>query len=144
MVGVDVAESRLGRAREELAQLEDRQQNLTIVSPAIGKIGLIHVRPGMTVSRGDELVELLDEAQRDLVVHVPSREITRFQLGDELALDFPGGAERTGRITSVSPQTQSRSPEADGDPIVLVRVEPTGAIWPDVPIGSLINVHPIQ
>lgn len=144
-VGVDVAEANLAHAREELAQLESRQENLTIVSPAIGTVGVFHTRQGEHLEPGTPIVDLLDATRKHLVVHVPSRDITRFSPGAKMCLRFPGGVTRCGEITSVAPQALPGSQSGPkSDPIVLVQVEPTGSLWPDVPTGSQVLVHPAR
>ena len=142
-VGVDVAESRLKLAKEELAQLEQRQNELLVNSPAIGKVGTFYVHEGDYLVPGQRIVELLDESRRDLIVHVPSREIAAFPVGLEVELTFSGGVSRSGKVVSIAPQA-TKSPIPGGDPIVLVQVEPAGAVWPQLPIGSQVSVHPAK
>lgn len=142
-MGVDVARGQLERAQAELAQLAREQSKLEVVASGYGKVGLLRVKAGDRVVAGDEIVELLDDSQRELLVHVPSRAVPRFGLGTVVQLSFPGNVERTGRVASVSPQAD-RGEQIDGDPVVLVRVEQTGAVWPKGPAGSQVRVHPAR
>lgn len=141
--GVNVAEERLAAAQAELARLESRQEELTVVSNAIGTVGVYRRKVGDHLNAGDPIVELLDAARRWIVVAVPSSQITEFAVGRELDLTFPGRQERTGTVLSVAPQAEPSvlgSPGGD-DATVIVRVEQRGKVWPDVPLGSRVSVQ---
>ena len=141
--GVDVAEANLARAQSELDELQHEQRQLTIVSPSIGRVGVFHHHPGDQVKPGDRIVELLDDSQRYLLVSVPSYHITEFAIDTPVALEFPGKQLRTGRVTNVAPQTQpSQSFNVlKDDSTILIHVEPTGRLWPSVPMGSRVLVR---
>ncbi|REJ71678.1 MAG: HlyD family efflux transporter periplasmic adaptor subunit [Planctomycetota bacterium] len=137
--GVDVAEKNLSRARAELARLESRQTSLTIASTAIGQVGVFQTRPGDHVRPGDPIVELLDPARRWLIVDVPSSRITEFTPDRAVELVFPGDEERTGRVHSIAPQAFTCRDGSEAT--VSVRVEQSGKVWPDLPIGSHVAVR---
>ena len=137
--GVDVAQKNLSRAQAELARLQSQHSNLTIASPAIGTVGVFQTRPGEHLQPGDPIVELLDATQRWLVVEVPSDQITDFTADRAVRLKFPGDQKRDGRVHSIAPQATS-STQA-GEATVTVRIEQSGKLWPDVPIGSHVQVH---
>jgi multidrug efflux pump subunit AcrA (membrane-fusion protein) len=140
-VGVDAAEANLTRAKDSLTKLTARRDQLTIVSPAIGRVGVYRVNEGDRVDPGMPIVELLDDARRFLKVEVPSSEIARFTVGQNVILSFPGGAEGTGRVYTIAPQAEPRSDRAACDPTVVVHVEPTGLPWPQLPFGSRVMVR---
>ena len=74
---------------------------------------------------------------------VPSSQITEFTVGRELDLMFPGKQERTGKVLSVAPQAEPHDivTSTAGDAMVIVRVEQSGKLWPEVPLGSHVKVR---
>ena len=141
--GVDVAEADLSRAQEELDRLLSQQNQLTVVSPSIGRVGVFHCKPGDQLVPGTPIVELLDDARRYLMVCIPSRDITEFPIETSVKLEFPGKQIRTGRITSIAPQAQPVDTDDlfSGDTVIMAQVDQTGRVWPDVPIGSRVVVR---
>ncbi len=141
--GVDVAEANVARAKAELDQLLAEESDLMILSPSIGRVGVFQCRMGDHLKPGTPIVELLDDAKRYLVVHVPSKEIPHFALGTNVKLNFPGNEKRTGVVSTVSPQAKPSCPSdtVDIDTTILVHVEQTGNVWPSVPIGSQVQVR---
>ncbi len=141
--GVNVAEANVVRAKAELDQLLAEESDLMILSPSIGRVGVFQCRTGDHLKRGTPIVELLDDAKRYLVVHVPSKEIPHFALGTNVKLKFPGNETRTGIVSTVSPQAKPSCPtnSVDIDTTILVHVDQTGNVWPSVPIGSQVQVR---
>lgn len=143
--GVDVIETRLTAARQILKQLESRQPLISLRASSYGTVGVYRKHPGEKVSAGGAIVELLNQQQRYLIVQVPSREMTRFATGTQVTLRFAGGQQRRGIVRSVPPQTLEEASRRDTndhlhDVAVPVRVDPSGRLWPSVPIGSTVAV----
>ena len=144
-VGVDLAETRIARVREELAGLEKERESLTVISPAHGIVGTLHHRAGDLVSAGEPIVELLDDERRHLVAHIPSTAATKLRPGTKVALVFPGRQNRIGLVAAIPPHAipaDLATPSADSQ--VQVKVEPAGKLWPKLPIGSRVQVHVLQ
>jgi len=139
-VGVDVAESNVARAEQELTLLIEQRDALVVTSPAIGQVGVFKVRRGDHLVPGTPIVELLDDAKRFLNVSVPSADITSFTIGTEVALVFPGNEQFTGQVFSIAPQAVSLDPSVS-DSTIAVHVEQTGKLWPTLPIGSHVKVR---
>jgi multidrug resistance efflux pump len=138
--GVSLTTHHLQQAEQNLAQLEERQTQLTVASPAVGQVGVYRSRPGDVLQPGDPIVELLDDSQRYLVAEVPSTRITEFKIGRTTTLTFPGAELRQGRVVRVAPQAGPRnSNDPLADPLVQVEIEPAGRLWPTVPIGTRIE-----
>ncbi|MEW4489554.1 hypothetical protein AB1L42_15840 [Thalassoglobus sp. JC818] len=137
--GVDVAEANLKRARAELDQLRAQQESLTVLSPSIGRVGVYQNRVGSRVTEGAPIVELLDDAHRYLLVNVPSTEIVSFPIDQKLLLIFPGNQHRFGKVTLIAPQAQHCS--LLNQSAIQVQVEQVGKMWPNVPIGSQVEVQ---
>lgn len=143
IMGVDVAKEKLHQSQQKLATLESQESRLTVSSPAIGHVGNYRVRPGDHLKEGDPIVELLDQSERNLVVHVPSQAIPQFAVGQRVNLTFPGKLRRTGEVCRIAPQALA-GPGQSGEVTVLVHVEPRGVLWPETPIGTMVSVQPVK
>lgn len=140
--GVDVAEEQLRDARETLAELERIRERLTLRANAYGTVGLYLKQTGDTVSVGDEIVELYDRERQHIDLPVPSRLINRYPIGTLVTLRFSGPIKCRGRVANVPPHTEQNVATLPGnDPLVRVLVEPIGRLWPEVPIGSSVEVE---
>ena len=58
--------------------------------------------------------------------------------GQEVALRFPGNEEFTGQVVDV-PMVVDMTGQT-GDTLAAIRIEPVGRLWPNVPVGSQIDV----
>ncbi|MEK6261508.1 MAG: HlyD family efflux transporter periplasmic adaptor subunit [Planctomycetota bacterium] len=140
--GVELAETRLARVREELSSLEQQRESLTIVSPSHGVVGAVHHEPGDLVEPGSTIIELFDDDRRHLTASIPSSAVARLKPGTKLTLIFPSGYKRIGLVAAIPPQAMSESStEPSDDSQVAVRIEPAGKLWPKIPIGSRIKVQ---
>ncbi len=140
--GVDLIETRITGAREELAGLEKQREALTVISPAHGIIGTIHHRPGDVISAGNPIVELLDDERRHLVACIPTSAATKLRSGTKVELMFPGRQNRIGLVAAIPPHAipaDHKSSSADSQ--VEVKIEPAGKLWPKLPVGSRVQVH---
>lgn len=140
--GVELAETRLTRVREELSSLEQQRESLTIVSPSHGVVGAVHHEPGDLVEPGSTIIELFDDDRRHLTASIPSSAVARLKPGTKLTLIFPAGYKRIGLVAAIPPQAMfESSTESAEDSQVAVRIEPAGKLWPKIPIGSRIKVQ---
>lgn len=139
--GVDVAEQRITQAQAALARLEARREELTIKSTAIGAVGLFRARPGDHLQPGQPIVEILDDSRRWVVAAIPSSAVLDFAPQRMVRLTFPGGHVRTGLVVAVAPQTAGDADSDHLDPTVSVRIEQSAAAWPNIPLGSRVDVQ---
>jgi len=140
--GVDVATQQLAHARKTLESLQQRRGRLTLTAGAHGTVGLYLKQPGDRVTGGEAVVELYDREQQHIDLPVPSRQIDRYLVGTLVRLRFAGSIRCRGRVSVVPPHTeQDVETPAGQDPLVRVTVEPIGRLWPDVPIGSSVEVE---
>ena len=140
--GVDLAETRLTRVREELGSLEQQRESLTIVCPSHGVVGAVHHEAGDLIEPGDTILELFDDDRRHLIASIPSSAVARLRPGTKLVLNFPAGIKRIGLVAAIPPRAISEScTELSDDSQVAVRIEPAGKLWPKIPIGSRVKVQ---
>ena len=109
---------------------------------AHGTVGLHLKQPGDRVVNGEEIVELYDRERQHIDLPVPSRVIDRYPVGTLVRLRFSGSIRCRGRVSIVPPHTaQDVETPAGDDPLVRLPLEPIGRLWPDVPIGSSVEVE---
>jgi multidrug resistance efflux pump len=137
--GLERARNTLQAAEQELTRLEMQPQRVTLSAPSFGVVGVFRQAVGTSVVRGATIVELLDLDRPFLIVKVPSVQLHRFAPGVEVTIQFPGDVKRSGRVTSIPPQTYTETTSPDDAPIA-VRIDPTGKLWPRVPVGSAVEV----
>lgn len=142
-MGVDLARTKLAHARAELARMESQKRELTVVAEASGLVGVFLKQPGEHVAAHEPIVQLLDEEQPYLVLQVPSPRIADFAPGTVVDLCFPGGKRGKGRVQEIPPQTSpipgENSPAAET--VITAHVDPVGALWPNLPFGSAVEVR---
>jgi multidrug resistance efflux pump len=135
--GVDVAESKMALATEQLQMLNRLKEALTITSQGHGIVGLHSKQVGDPVSAGEALVSIYDRDRTYVEVDVSSQEVAQLAVGQTLRLNFAGEA-RLGRVESISPQ--ARRDSGTSESWVSVRLRPAGRLWPEAPIGSAVTV----
>ena len=139
-VGVDVAEQSLEQAQAERTALEEADARIVTVSPAIGRAGVHCKRVGEYAEVGDRLVDVLDDSQRFILIEVPSHRVAQFTIGRELTVLFSGDQKRSGRVARVAPQAVVRDVDSPAATVVTVHIEQAGRVWPDVPVGTRVDV----
>lgn len=142
-MGVDLAQARLAHARAELVRLQSQQKELTLVAETSGMVGVFNKELGDHVAAHEPIVQLLDEEQPYLLLQIPSSRISDFAPGTLVELYFPGGKRGQGRVEEIPPQT-SPIPvpgAASTDTMITAHIEPVGALWPNLPFGSEVEVR---
>ncbi len=140
-VGVELAETRLKRVKDELSSLEQQCDSLTRTCPSHGVVGAVHRESGSLVGAGDAVVELFDDDRRHLIASIPSSAVAKLKPGTKLTLIFPARSKRIGLVATIPPQAMRLEGEQDEDSQVAVKIEPAGKLWPKVPIGSRVKVQ---
>lgn len=136
--GVDVVEARLRGAKQELTVLESQAQELAVTSPIHGTIGEIHFRQGERVTSGSAVVEILNDQHSHVTAQIPARMASNIREGNHVALVFPADERRTGIVTSVPTVTSTAANQTE--PVLLIKIEPTGKLWPKVAVGTNVTV----
>jgi len=137
-MGVEVMMNRLDRVKSELKQLESQRDALLIKTGGYGMVGIFKKEVGDPVKKGTPIVELFDKEHPFLVVEVPSRKISLFNKGTEVKIAFSGNIKGKGIVQKISEQAIQKS--GARETVILVYLEPAGRLWPDLPMGSTVDV----
>ena len=136
--GVDLAETRLTGAKQELASLQSKFQELTMNSPVYGTVAELKLQSGDQVPHGTSIIEILDESQPHVIAQFPVSSVTHLKHGSKVVLIFPANQQRIGIVTSIPPQTSLNISGSESQ--LAVKVEPAGKLWPKLPVGSQVKV----
>ena len=129
------------RFQESAATLEEMKQvsrEVAITSPGYGVVGQVRFRVGDNLPEGEVMLKILHTDRRFVIVYVPTRRVNEMQPGSEVRLLFPGAQKFSGVVTDLPMLAETLT--ATGESLVAVRIEPTGRLWPHVPIGSQVDV----
>jgi len=145
-MGVNVVEQQLADARKNLEQLNSQRAEFTLLAESAGTIGNFKHQPGEFLHPEQDILEILDEEQRFLLVRVPTTDLHKFQREGIVELEFPGNELRKGRVVEIPPQAlpAESSPQGGCVTQVAVHVERTGQLWPSVPFGTAVRVRPLD
>lgn len=137
--GVESIRVQYEQASQRLENFRSVSREVDIESPGYGKVGLIRYQTGDQMSSGEVMLKILHTDRRYVLMYVPSRRVNEVQIGMEVALVFPGKEVYRGRVADL-PMLADPSSQRDQS-YVPVRVTPTGKLWPEIPIGSQIDIQ---
>lgn len=136
--GVDVTEARLRGAKTELISLENQMEELVVNSTVHGTIGEIHFSAGEHVPTGNPVLDVLNEKHMHIMAQIPAKVAASVKEGAVVELIFPAHERRSGIVASVPAQTIPGSTRHE--PVLLVKIEPSGRLWPKLALGTTVNV----
>ncbi|QDT30399.1 putative efflux pump membrane fusion protein [Gimesia panareensis] len=137
-MGVEVIQNRLKQVKSELKQLEIQREDLQLKAGQYGTVGILEKEVGDSIQKGAPIVELFDKEHPYLVVEVPSRKISLFDEGTEVKILFSGDLKGKGLVKKISEQAVRKPGSSES--IILVHVEPAGPLWPDLPMGTTVDI----
>ncbi|MCR9200850.1 MAG: HlyD family efflux transporter periplasmic adaptor subunit [Planctomycetaceae bacterium] len=136
--GVESVRLQFEEAAERLENFRSVSREVDIASPGYGKVGLIRYQTGDQMSAGEVMLKILHTDRRYVLMYVPSRRVNEVEVGMEVALEFPGAEVYRGRVADL-PMLADPASQSDQS-FIPVRVTPTGKLWPEIPIGSQIDI----
>ena len=136
--GVEHLRTQHQDAQKQLAQMESLSRETAVVCPAYGTIGQVRYQEGDRMLRDEIMIKILHTDRKYVVAHVPTAQIKELQPGIQVDVIFPGHDTCLGTITNL-PMVADRNP-VDGKSMASVRIESTGRSWPEIPIGSQVEV----
>lgn len=137
-MGVEVIMNRLEQVKSEIKQLEFQREGLQLKAGRYGMVGNLEREIGDPVQKGAPIVELFDREHPFLIVEVPSRKISLFNEGTEVKIDFSGNTKGKGIVRKISEQAVQKPGTSES--MILVHVEPAGRLWPELPIGTTVDI----
>lgn len=137
--GVESVRLQYEEASERLENFRSVSREVDIASPGYGKVGLIRYQTGDQMSAGEVMLKILHTDRRYVLMYVPSRRVNEIQVGLEVALEFPGAEIYRGRVADL-PMLADPGSQTEQS-FIPVRVTPTGKLWPEIPIGSQIDIR---
>lgn len=137
-MGVEVIKNRLEQVKNELKQLETQREDLQLRAGRYGTVGMLEKEVGDTIQKGAPIVELFDKDHPYLLVEVPSRKISLFEEGTQVKILFSGDLKGKGVVRKISEQAVRKTGSSES--MILVHVEPAGPLWPELPMGTTVDI----
>ena len=136
--GLVTAQTALQNAIGELKALEDTRYEIVLTTAGFGVCSKVLCSAGEKIQSGQPVLELIDSRNQHVSALIPSRHVDSITPGMKVSLYFPGKHHRRGRINSLPVRTTEVGEH--GESMLEIRIEPMGALWPIVPIGSQVQV----
>jgi multidrug resistance efflux pump/predicted flap endonuclease-1-like 5' DNA nuclease len=140
-VGLIAARENLTEASEELQRLQTLEKETLLSSPNYGVVGAVDVHAGDEASAGRTVVRILHPDKRSVLVRLPASRLAELSVGEKVEVRFPGASGYEGRVSAISPMTETGEPSGDAGQRIAIRIEPSGRIWPTVPVGCEVQVY---
>jgi len=132
--GVETLRLKLKEESEKLDEMKSVRRDSAVLCPSYGRVGQVHYKAGDTMSAGEVMLKILHSDRRYVILNVPAHRINEVEPGNTVGLIFPGWDQFRGKVSNLPMLAES-----DGSQ-VTVRVDPSGRVWPAIPIGSQIEV----
>lgn len=136
--GVETLRSQLTETENRLKEMQEVSREVSVICPGYGRVGQVRYRVGDSMSPGETMLKILHTDRRFVTVQIPTAEIDRVQPGDSVELVFPDDQVYTGQVTDLPMIAEISS---SGQSLASVRIEHTGRLWSEVPIGSQVEVR---
>ncbi len=136
--GIEHLRTRCQEATAKLQEMQSVSREVAITSPVYGTVGQIRYREGDSMQEGETMLKILHTDRRYVIVYVPTRRVNELQPGSTVQLQFPGRQSFEGQVTDLPMLAEAMTP--GGETLAAVRIEQTGKLWPQVPIGSQVDV----
>src|SRR5450830_88515 len=106
----DIAKANVDSARGALDVAQKALNDTTIRAPIDGTISSRTIEPGEKVSTDNKLLDVVDLRQMELEAPVPSADILKVKLGQEVLVTVEGLPQPvTGQVVRINPATQAGS-----------------------------------
>lgn len=136
--GVESMRVQFDEAIQRLKEMKTLSRDVAVLCPAYGKVGQIRYKAGDTMSTGEIMLKILHVDRRYVIINVPTHRVNEIEPGTIVDLIFPGNDRYRGKVSNLPMLAETSRPEDTS--LVTVRVEPTGRLWPEIPVGSHIDV----
>lgn len=137
-VGATTMQARYADAARQLDVMKSVSREVNVSSPVYGTVGQVRYRQGDDMQAGEVMLRILHTDRRYVTAYLPTRRVHEMQIGKEVELLFPGNEQFSGQVVDV-PMLANLTGNS-GDTLTAVRIEQLGRLWPNVPVGSQIDV----
>ncbi|MCP4787578.1 MAG: hypothetical protein GY903_13515 [Fuerstiella sp.] len=136
--GVESIRVQFDEASQRLVELKALNRDVEVICPKHGKIGLLRYKVGDTMSTGEVMLRILHTDQRYILLNVPTHRVNEIEPETSVVLIFPGNERYRGKVCTLPMLAETA--ESGDQSVATVRVEPSDKLWPEIPIGSQIDV----
>jgi multidrug resistance efflux pump len=137
-MGATTMHAHFADATKQLEAMKNVSREVNVTSPVYGTVGQVRYREGDDMQAGEVMLRILHTDRRYITAYLPTRRVHELQVGQQVELRFPGDEEFTGQVVDV-PMLADLTGNS-GDTLTAVRIEQVGQLWPNVPVGSQIDV----
>ena len=137
-VGATTMQAHYADATKQLEAMKNVSREVNVSSPVYGTVGQVRYREGDDMQAGEVMLRILHTDRRYITTYLPTRRVYEMQVGQQVELRFPGDEEFIGQVVDV-PMLADLTGNS-GDTLTAVRIEQIGRLWPNVPVGSQIDV----
>ncbi len=141
-LGMTALKTTLADESEQLEKMKSVSRDVVVESPVYGVVGQVRFRKGDDLPEGEIMLRILHTDRRYIVVHLPTRRVHEMEPGHEVELLFPGEESYRGQVVDKAMVADTTG--ENGETLAAVRIEPTGRVWPTVPVGSQIDVISVR
>lgn len=135
--GVEGIRVQFQDAQRRLDDMQTLSRDIAVICPGYGKVGQVQYRPGDTMTSGEVMLKILHTERRYVMLNIPTRRVNEIEPGTPVELIFPGDGRFHGKVANLPMLADATN---NGRSLATVRVEPSGRLWPEIPIGSEIDV----
>ena len=135
--GVESVRTRYRDAVTRLKEMQELNRESDILCPGYGRIAQVRYREGDRMAKGEVMLKIQHTDRRFVSVHAPSEYLGPLEPGTAVRVVFSGHDPCYGTVADV-PIVANHALANSG--VTLVRVEADSHGWPDVPIGSRVNL----
>lgn len=137
-VGATTIQAQYAEAARKLESMKTVSRVVNVTSPVYGTVGQVRYREGDDMHEGEVMLSILHTDRRYVTAYLPTRRVREMRPGQEVELLFPGNEEFRGQVVDI-PMVAEVTGQT-GDTLAAIRIEQVGRLWPNVPIGSQIDV----
>lgn len=137
-MGATTMHAHFADATKQLEAMKNVSREVNVTSPVYGTVGQVRYREGDDMQAGEVMLRILHTDRRYITAYLPTRRVHEMQVGQQVELRFPGDEAFTGQVVDV-PMLADLTGNS-GDTLTAVRIEQIGQLWPNVPVGSQIDV----
>ena len=137
-IGATTIQAQYAEAAKQLESMKTVSREVNVKSPVYGTVGQVRYREGDDMQAGEVMLRILHTDRRYITAYLPTRRVHELRPGQEVELQFPGNEEFRGQVVDI-PMVADLTGQS-GETLAAIRIEQVGRLWPNVPVGSQIDV----